>query len=62
MLGFIIAGFIINFFPTVLSWRFAFQIQAVCELPIAILFFLQNNKKIDVLHQEKEQARLVSDF
>lgn len=59
MLGFVIAGFIINFFPTLLSWRFAFQIQAACELPIAILFFLQDNRKIDVLAQEKEQARLV---
>lgn len=56
MLGFMSAAIVVNFLSGILSWRFAIQIQAVCELPIALFFFAQDNKNVDVLANTKEAS------
>ena len=59
MVGFVFAAVIANYFAGVLTWRFAFQVQAIGELPIALCFFFQDNKKIDVLADQKESSLAV---
>ena len=46
--GYIIAGITINFLQGFLNWRFAIQIQGIAEIPIAIMFFLEDENHIDV--------------
>lgn len=60
MVGFVFAAVIANYFTGVLTWRFAFQVQAIGELPIALGFLLQDNKKIDVLADQKESTSAVA--
>jgi len=62
MLGFVFAAIVVNYFAGILTWRFAFQVQAVCELPIAILFFFQDNSKVDVLADTKDLSPSVDLF
>ena len=59
MVGFVFAAIIANYFTGILTWRFAFQVQAVGEVPIALFFFFQDNKKIDVLADQKESSAAV---
>ena len=54
-----VAAIVINYFPDMLTWRFAIQLQAVCEVPVAIIFFFQDNKKIDVLADMKHPSQSV---
>ena len=46
--GYIIAGITINFLQGFLNWRFAIQIQGIAEIPIAIMFFLEDENHINV--------------
>jgi len=57
MVGFVFAAIIANYFAGILTWRFAFQVQAIGEVPIALFFFFQDNKKIDVLADQKELSK-----
>jgi MFS family permease len=48
MIGYLFAGIIINFFPSYFSWRFAIQIQGIAQIPIALYFYFENEKYINV--------------
>ena len=39
VLGYIVAGIVINFFSKYLSWRFAIQIQGFVEIIFSLFFF-----------------------
>ena len=60
MLGFVSAAFVITYMSGTFSWRFTIQVQALCEIPIAIGFLCSNNELIDVLHFNKHPEKLVS--
>jgi len=48
VLGYLVAGIIINFFQKYISWRFAIQIQGIVEIFFAIFFYLEKDEYIDV--------------
>ena len=48
VLGYLVAGIIINFFKGFLSWRFAIQIQGIVEIFFAIFFYLEKDEYINV--------------
>ena len=48
VLGYLIAGLIINFLNGFLSWRFAIQIQGIVEIFFSIFFYLEKNEYINV--------------
>ena len=52
--GYIIAGITINFMKGVLNWRFAIQIQGIAEIPIAVMFFFEDEQYINVNIKEEE--------
>jgi MFS family permease len=47
IIGYIVAGVTINF-VSFLGWRFAIQIQGIIEIPIALYFYFENEKYINV--------------
>jgi hypothetical protein len=53
MMGFVVAALVITYFGDILTWRFAIQVQAICELPIALGYLFTHNSKIDVLYSSK---------
>ena len=48
VLGYLIAGLIINFLNGFLSWRFAIQIQGIVEIFFSIFFYLEKDEYINV--------------
>lgn len=46
ILGYIVAGVIINFFE--LSWRYAIQVQGFAEIPICLYFWFENEDYINL--------------
>ena len=48
VLGYLIAGLIINFLNGFLSWRFAIQIQGIVEIFFSFFFYLEKNEYINV--------------
>ena len=46
--GYIIASFIINFLGNWINWRFSIQIQAIAEIPLIILIWMENEKLINI--------------
>ena len=54
MVGFLAAALIITYFGDYFTWSFAIQLQAICEVPIAIGYLITDNAKVDVLHTTKK--------
>ncbi len=48
VLGYLIAGLIINFLNGFLSWRFAIQIQGIVEIFFSIFFYFEKDEYINV--------------
>lgn len=57
MLGYLVASVSINFFKTLVSWRFAIQMQGVAQIPIAIYFFYEREEfiNVDMSRQQEQQ-------
>jgi hypothetical protein len=47
-LGYLTAGISINFFSAYVTWRFSVQIQGFAQIPIALYFFFENEKYINL--------------
>ena len=63
VLGYIVAGIVINFFNDVLSWRFAIQIQGFVQIIFSLFFFFERDEFINVdlskqvvIHEESLEA------
>jgi MFS family permease len=48
MVGYLVAGITINFLSDYLSWRFSIQVQGVAQIPIALYFWFEDEKYINV--------------
>ncbi len=48
VLGYLVAGLIINFLNGFLSWRFAIQIQGIVEIFFSIFFYFEKDEYINV--------------
>ncbi len=48
ILGYLIAGIIINFLKGIISWRFTLEIQGIALIPISIFFFTEHKEYIDL--------------
>ena len=48
VLGYIVAGIVINFFSKYLTWRFAIQIQGFVEIIFSLFFFFERDEFINV--------------
>lgn len=48
MVGYLVAGITINFLSEYLSWRFSIQVQGVAQIPIALYFWFEDEKYINV--------------
>ena len=46
--GYIIASLIINFLGNWINWRFSIQIQAITEIPLAVLIWIENENLINI--------------
>ena len=53
--GYVIAGIIINCFETILNWRFAIQIQGIANIPLAMMFYMEDENFIDLNPKEEEK-------
>jgi len=53
--GYLVAGVTINFFSEYLTWRFAILVQGVAQIPIALYFWLENEKFINVDESDEEE-------
>ena len=58
--GYIIAGIIINCFENFLNWRFAIQIQGIANIPLAMMFYVEDENFIDLNPKEEERNYYLS--
>lgn len=48
ILGYLVAGLTINFLSHILTWRFAIQIQGIVQIPLALYFYFEDERFINV--------------
>lgn len=54
MLGYTCAGLIVNFLPSYTTWRFAIQLQAMFEIPVAYALSRFDPADIDIINVNRE--------
>lgn len=60
--GYVSAGIIINFLYPIFTWRFAIQIQGIAQIPMAIYFYFENEKFINIdTSEEKAEANILDE-
>ena len=55
MIGYMMAGFIINFLDGTLTWRFSMQVQAASFIPLIIWLCCSDASKIDMMSLSKRE-------
>lgn len=60
MLGYTCAGLIVNFLPNYTTWRFAIQLQAMFEIPVAYALSRFDPADIDIINVNSKSVRIDS--
>jgi len=61
IVGYILGAIVVNYLSHMLTWRFAFQLQAYASIFIGLLFLFSDNNHVDIYHRVVKEADRESD-